>query len=93
MNPILLYTCACCGYKIKRTEYYGSYEVCPICYWEDDQLQFEDPNMEGGANPMSLRQAQRNFRECGACEMTMKQYVVKDRSQYELDKNWKPLDE
>jgi len=30
------YTCPCCGYKTLDDEH--EYEICPICYWEDDYL-------------------------------------------------------
>lgn len=61
-----LYTCPCCGYKTLEEEPPGSYEICPICYWEDDNVQFENPHYEGGANETSLYQAQRNFLAYGA---------------------------
>ncbi len=32
------------------------YEICPICGWEDDPTQSQDPNYTGGANEMSLNQ-------------------------------------
>lgn len=25
-----------------------TYEICNICYWEDDEVQFNDPDFEGG---------------------------------------------
>ncbi|EOO14795.1 hypothetical protein IG9_03963 [Bacillus cereus HuA2-9] len=34
----------------------GTYEICSICYWEDDEVQFNDHDFEGGANEVSLRQ-------------------------------------
>ncbi len=30
------YTCPCCGYKTLAGS--GNYDLCPICYWEDDSL-------------------------------------------------------
>ncbi len=51
------YTCPCCGYKTIEEEPPGTYEICNICYWEDDEVQFNDPDFEGGANEVSLRQA------------------------------------
>ena len=36
---------------------HDSFEVCPICGWEDDELQCDEPDYEGGANTESLNQA------------------------------------
>jgi hypothetical protein len=89
----IFYTCPCCGYKTRDNEQHGSYDICPICYWEDDAFQVEDPDTDMGANPISLRQAQKNFKEFGACDIEMKRYVLTIRTGYELDSNWKQLDE
>ncbi len=35
----------------------GSYEICPVCGWEDDPVQEDDPAYSGGANLMSLNEA------------------------------------
>lgn len=32
----------------------GSYEICPVCGWEDDKQQYLDPTLKGGANHLSL---------------------------------------
>ncbi|WP_137392522.1 CPCC family cysteine-rich protein [Rhodoligotrophos defluvii] len=50
LNP-----CPCCGTRVISKP--GSYEICPICGWEDDPLQSEDPEFWGGANQLSLNQA------------------------------------
>jgi hypothetical protein len=34
----------------------GTYEICPICGWEDDLVQFEDSDYRGGANHLSLNE-------------------------------------
>lgn len=39
-----------------------------MCYWEDDNIQFDNPLYEGGANKMSLEEASRNFKEFGAID-------------------------
>jgi len=44
----------------------GTFEVCPVCLWEDDAVQFNDPAYEGGANKMSLSTARKNYLEFGA---------------------------
>ena len=35
----------------------GSYIVCQNCGWEDDNIQYNDPDYEGGANELSLNQS------------------------------------
>ncbi|WP_139892631.1 CPCC family cysteine-rich protein [Bacillus sp. D386] len=85
------YTCSCCGYKT-LDESPGGYDICKICYWEDDPVQNEDPDFEGGANVLSLRQAQRNFKIYGASEEMYKDCVVEaSLGGYEKDENFKPL--
>jgi hypothetical protein len=58
--------CPCCGYLTMPEPPPGTYSVCPVCYWEDDGAQFEDPSYEGGANSVSLSTARENFRRFGA---------------------------
>lgn len=36
----------------------GSYEICPVCCWEDDPVQSRDPYLTGGANEFSLMESQ-----------------------------------
>lgn len=40
----------------------GTFDICRVCVWEDDNVQFRDPDYEGGANRVSLRQARENYR-------------------------------
>jgi hypothetical protein len=60
------YACPCCGYLTLGEEPPGTYEICKVCHWEDDLVQFGDPSYEGGANGTSLTQARANFRSFGA---------------------------
>lgn len=69
------YKCPCCGYYTFDKKIRGTYEVCPVCYWEDDPIQLEDETYEGGANKVSLKQARRNFLIFGACEERLIKYV------------------
>jgi hypothetical protein len=46
-----------------------------VCLWEDDAVQFNDPNCMGGANHVSLAQARRNFASYGACDEGAREYV------------------
>ncbi len=63
------YPCPCCGFLTLSEDRYGSYEICPICYWEDDNVQFDDPDYQGGANTESLNEAKLNYKKFGATSL------------------------
>lgn len=56
-----VHLCPCC-HKYEFSEV-GSYVICPVCYWEDDPVQEEDPSYGGGANVMSLNEARKTYAE------------------------------
>lgn len=69
------YPCRCCGFLTLEEEPNGSYEICPVCYWEDDPVQSRDPNFSGGANKPSLNEARRNFGQLGVSEARFGSHV------------------
>ncbi|MCM3169185.1 CPCC family cysteine-rich protein [Peribacillus frigoritolerans] len=85
------YTCPCCGYKTLEEEPPGTYDICSICFWEDDGVQHSDPDYDGGANTPSLRQAQKNYLVFGACEDGCIEFVRKPNEKDVKDPVWKPL--
>lgn len=60
------YPCPCCKYLTFEEEPSGSFEICPVCFWEDDNIQNNDPSYDGGANGISLNKARMNFAKYGA---------------------------
>ena len=58
--------CPCCGFLTLENEPPGTYDICPVCFWEDDPLQFDDAECAGGANGVSLTEARHNFTQFGA---------------------------
>lgn len=68
------YKCPCCGYytfdKKERT-----YDICPVCFWEDDPEQYANPLMPNGANHVALATARVNYKHFAACDPEMKKYV------------------
>ena len=66
-------TCPCCGNKTFSTR--GQYDVCPVCFWEDDPDAYVDPDETCDCNHVSLTEARRNFKEFGACERDMIPHV------------------
>jgi Cysteine-rich CPCC len=63
--PVDRYPCPCCGFSTLSEPPTGTFAICPVCRWEDDNVQYDDVNYEGGANRLSLRQAQASFRAHG----------------------------
>lgn len=70
------YKCPCCGYYTFDKRF--DYDICPVCFWEDDPLQFKNENFTG-ANHVTLVQARKNFAEFGACEFEMIKNVRKPK--------------
>lgn len=87
------FACPCCGYKTFTQQPNGTYDICQVCFWEDDPIQLEDSNYEGGANSVSLRQGQKNFIAFGACDREMIEFVRPATEDEQRDENWKPLAE
>lgn len=71
------YKCPCCGYYTLDHIANGSYDICPVCFWEDDIVQNEDPSFEGGANEPCLIQTRKNFQNFSASEFRLVQHVRK----------------
>nr|WP_139489730.1 CPCC family cysteine-rich protein [Brevibacillus dissolubilis] len=69
------YNCPCCGNNTLDEKPPGSFDICPVCYWEDDNLQFQDPNRTGGANGISLNEARENYIRIGAISSEFLKFV------------------
>ncbi|MDR2610017.1 MAG: hypothetical protein LBC58_01010 [Clostridiales Family XIII bacterium] len=47
-------SCVCCGFPTLPED--SLFEICPICGWQDDPVQNDDPDYAGGANKESLNE-------------------------------------
>lgn len=81
--------CPCCGYNTLSEPPKGTHNICEVCFWEDDRTQLEDPSYEGGANRVSLIQAQKNFELFGACDKEMVQNVSNPSRNAIRNPEWK----
>ena len=63
------YPCPCCGHCV-LDDMPGSYEICPVCFWDDDAVQFRWPTTR-----VSLIEAQRNYQEFSACDQHGRKHV------------------
>jgi hypothetical protein len=85
------YYCPCCGYRTLSE--INNYDICRLCFWEDDPFQKEDPFSEGGANYVSLVQAKENYELFGACRNECIKFVSKPPIYPERDRLWKSYKE
>jgi len=81
------YSCQCCGYVTLEYKPPGGYDTCPICFWED--AGGSDPDEICGANGLSFREAQKNFKEFGSAKKRSLEFV---RKPTETDEYEGPLD-
>ncbi|MCD7774424.1 MAG: hypothetical protein LUH40_02430 [Clostridiales bacterium] len=58
--------CPVCGKFV--FDFDGSFDICEVCGWEDDNLQLAHPDYQGGANRMSLNEARAAYAKGEAIE-------------------------
>lgn len=73
-----LLPCPCCNYEtlVQR----GEYDICPVCFWEDDGN--NDPSQYSGPNHMTLSEGRSNYEKYGACSEEEVELVASNR--YEI---------
>ena len=72
-NENVLIKCQCCGYK--TIESFGDYDICPVCFWEDDTTSTDDHYSD--VNKMTLGEAKKNFQLFGASSKRRLQFIDK----------------
>jgi hypothetical protein len=80
-----LYPCPCCGFFV-FAEGPGSYDIYPVCGWEDDLSQLRFPT-RGGANA-PLVECQRAYANPREWERPA---LPPDKLGYARDPEWRPL--
>lgn len=85
------FPCVCCGYLV-LSQAPGSYDICPICFWEDDLIRLRWPGFSGGANGYSLIEAQESFRLHGVSEPRFLRFVRPPDQGDSREGGWRPLD-
>ncbi|WP_425458316.1 CPCC family cysteine-rich protein [Collimonas rhizosphaerae] len=73
MNTLV--QCDCCDYFTIAKG--GDYEICPVCFWEQDWGGVSKPNQHSAANHgLMLSEGRRNFQSFGACLERFKNKVI-----------------
>lgn len=72
--------CPCCGYE--TIDGRGNYDICTICWWEDDGQDNHDANIaRGGPNSiLSLTRARLNFLQYGIFQPSREDLLAKQDS-------------
>ena len=85
------YPCVCCGH-LTLTAPPGSYDDCPVCGWEDDIVGLRWPDLDGGANRLSLIEAQRSYAATGAADPERDVPERAATADEPLDDGFRPVD-
>ena len=80
--------CPCCGYKTFEPGKYNTYNICPICSWEDESLIKTVVEEGGGANNVSLVQAQKNFKDLQSAEKQTQEFTREAQEDEAQHQNW-----
>ena len=90
------YKCPCCGYYTFDHVLDESYDICPVCFWEDSYYDYEFPDDICSCNKVSLNQAQANYLKYGACKKELCEYVREPNEEEKAgmdEKNNRGIDE
>ncbi|MGL6216954.1 MAG: CPCC family cysteine-rich protein [Lacrimispora sphenoides] len=82
------YQCPCCGYYTFESDSKAGplFDYCDICLWQYDEVAHDKPDTMIGANSMTLKQAQENFKKYGVCKPEHKN-MVREPLEEELPEN------
>ena len=74
-EPGRKHRCPCC--KFRTLDERGGFDICPVCFWEDDGQDEHDAEIvRGGPNgALSLRAAQANYSAFGAYDQSAVGFV------------------
>lgn len=74
-NSTKKYQCPCCDYYTLSEKAGNTFQLCPVCFWEDDGVQLNDTTYTGGANELSLQESRLNFKKYGYSDENFKNLV------------------
>lgn len=82
--------CECCGYRTLDQPSGGTYQICPVCFWEDDRFPNE-PCSIVDSNGITLGEAQENFASFAAVSRDVIEDVRKPYPGESRDPSWRPI--
>jgi len=85
------YSCLICGYK--TLDSYCDWDICPICFWEDDVLHHGGDKTSPANSGLKVSQAQANFMMFRCCSTEHQRFVRGPLPTEEHDPVWQTLPE
>lgn len=80
-EPLGEHPCPACRFLTLTESPPGTYQICAICGWEDDLVQFDDPDYRGGANGPSLNEWRAIFEAEGLPSLVARDFNFPPRAQ------------
>lgn len=72
-----LHPCPCCDFQ--TLEKRGSYDICRVCFWEDDGTTSSQAEHYSGVNRMTLHEARASYQAVGAVKADFLAELYPDR--------------
>jgi hypothetical protein len=69
----------------------GDYDLCPVCFWEDDGMHEDDAASMAGPNGMTLAEGQRLYRRYGTSALHALGQVRPPAPSEPRDPDWRPV--
>ncbi|GAA4668079.1 CPCC family cysteine-rich protein [Frondihabitans cladoniiphilus] len=85
------FPCPCCGHLTLELGP-GDYDLCRVCFWEDDPDQLRFPESPRGANGYSLIEGQRTYSETGTSHAAFSSKVRAALAEEPIDSGWRMVD-
>ena len=82
-----MHPCPCCGYKTLPSR--GDYELCPVCWWEDEGV---EPWEFSGPNAQTLVEAQQEFLSESRPYRQRPGKVRRPKRREARDPDWRPYE-
>ena len=82
------YTCPCCGFRTLTGP--GNYDLCPVCFWEDDGMHDNDAASVEGPNGITLAEGQRLYQRYGSSALHCLSKARPPATEEPRDPDWQP---